>query len=127
MLEKIASVSVENGLGRGAEDRNLKRTCAEFESIFLTYLLKSRRGTIAEGGLLGNSHESQMVKSMFDENLAMGIARNGGMGLADMLYERLKDSSSDNASGKEQQTEPAPQSLGPGGQTQRKPSIINSL
>ena len=112
MLDKMASVPVENGLSRGMEDRNLRRTCAEFESIFLTYLLKSRRGTIAEGGVLGNSNESQMVKSMFDENLAMGIARNGGMGLANMLYERLRDSSPDNASGKEKQTDPPPLNLG---------------
>ena len=127
MLEKMTSLSAENGLSRGTEEKNLRRVCAEFESIFLTYLLKSRRGTIAEGGVLGNSHESQMVQSMFDENLAMGIARNGGMGLADMLYERLRDSSPDNASGKAPQTDPPPLTLGPEGQTQRKQSIIDNL
>ena len=127
MLEKMTSVSAENGLSRGAEERNLRRACAEFESIFLTYLLKSRRGTIAEGGVLGNSHESRMVQSMFDENLAMGIARNGGMGLADMLYERLRDSRPDNGLGEGQQTEPVSQSPGIEGQIQGKRTLINNL
>ena len=91
MLEELRSLSVENGWGGGKEDANLKRSCAEFEAIFLTYMLKAGRSTTGEGGLLGNSHESDMVKSMFDENLAMGIARNGGMGLATILYEKLKE------------------------------------
>ena len=103
MLEKMTAIAVENVLSRGPEDNHLKKTCAEFESIFLTYMLKSSGGSIAEGGFLGNSHESQMVKSMFDENLAIGIARNGGIGIGNMLYERLRDSGSNNEPGKEEQ------------------------
>ena len=91
MLEELRSFSVENGWGKGKEEGNLKSACAEFEAIFLAYMLKAGRGTTEEGGLLGNGHESHMVKSMFDENLAMGIARNGGMGLATILYEKLKE------------------------------------
>ena len=106
MLEQMTSIPVENGLSREPGDSRLKKTCAEFESIFLTYMLKSSGGAIAEGGFLGNSHESQMVKSMFDENLAIGIAQNGGIGIGSMLYERLRDSASKNAPGKEVQTDP---------------------
>ena len=68
----------------------LEMACSEFESIFLTYMLKSMRETLAEGGLFGNSNESKIMKSMFDESLARGIAKGGGIGLGKMIFERMK-------------------------------------
>ena len=72
-------------------NNRLKRTCVEFESIFITYMLKSMRKTVVEDGLFGKSNESKIFKSMFDEKLALGIARGGGIGLGKMLFEKLKD------------------------------------
>ena len=78
-------------LQNNASRTKLKRTCLEFESIFLTYVLKSMRNTIVENGLLGNSNESKIFNAMFDEKLAMGIAKSGGIGLGKMLFAQLKD------------------------------------
>jgi len=69
----------------------LERACAEFESIFITYMLKSMRTAVTEDGLLGNSNESKIIRSMFDENLALGMAKGKGMGLGKMLFENLND------------------------------------
>ena len=69
----------------------LERTCSEFESIFITYMLKSMRTAFTEDGLFGNSNESKIIRSMFDENLALGMAKGKGMGLGKMLFESLKD------------------------------------
>ena len=74
----------------GSQSR-LKGVCAEFEAIFTTYLLKSMRKTVVETGLLGNSNESKIYKSMFDEKLAIQISRSGGIGLGKVLFERLKN------------------------------------
>jgi Rod binding domain-containing protein len=41
---------------------------------------------------LGNNNESKIIKAMFNENLAQEISRGGGMGLGNMLFESLKDS-----------------------------------
>lgn len=54
-------------------------------------MLKSMRKTIVKDGLFGKSHESKIFTAMYDENLAIGISRNGGIGLAKMLFERLQD------------------------------------
>ncbi len=70
--------------------RRLRRACTEFESLFVAQMLKSMRRTVVEDGLLGNSHESRIVKSMYDENLALALARGGGIGLGQMLFERLR-------------------------------------
>jgi len=69
----------------------LKETCDEFESLFLTYILKSMRSTIPDGGFLGNDHGGEIIKSMFDENLSQEIANGGGIGIGDLLYEQLKE------------------------------------
>jgi len=54
-------------------------------------MLKSMRTAVSEDGLLGNNNESKIIQSMFDENLALGMAKGNGMGLGKMLFESLKD------------------------------------
>ena len=80
-----------------AADNKLKKTCADFESIFLTYMLKSMKTTSDQNGLLGNSNDSKIIKSMFDETLALGIAKSGGIGLGKMLFEAFRDQNSGSA------------------------------
>lgn len=89
MLEAIGPKT----LPAGTRAERLQQACAEFESLFIAYMLKSMRETVFEDGLLGNSNESQILQSMFDENLAQGIARGGGIGIGQVLYERLKTGS----------------------------------
>jgi peptidoglycan hydrolase FlgJ len=72
------------------KDKSLKRTCDEFESVFIQYILKSMRKTVSEVGVLGKSNESEMVTAMFDENLAISIAHAGGIGLGEVLYQQLR-------------------------------------
>ena len=92
MLKGIASdPTITAGLNKDLDVCRLEKTCAEFESIFISMMLKSMRATITEQGLLGNNNESKMIDSMFDESLAEQIAMGGGMGLGEVLYERLKD------------------------------------
>jgi flagellar protein FlgJ len=91
MLEGISANQGIRGLHKpGSEDR-LKRTCEEFESLFLTYLLKSMRNTASKEGPFGTSNEGDIVRSMLDEYLALGIARGGGIGLGTMLLELIKE------------------------------------
>ena len=90
----IKEITVNQNLTRPhnmASENRLKKACADFESIFLTYMLKSMRTTGDQNGLLGNSNDSKIISSMFDENLALGIAKSGGIGLGKMLFARLKD------------------------------------
>jgi len=90
MLKGITANQTLMGSHKEAGDNRLKKTCLEFESIFITYMLKSMRSTIVEGGLLGNSNEKKIFNLMFDEKLALGIAKSGGIGLGKMLFEQLK-------------------------------------
>ena len=73
-----------------SKNNRLKRTCAEFESIFIELLLKSMRRTVDEGGIVGGTNEDKIFKSMLDENLALGISRAGGIGLGEVLFKQFR-------------------------------------
>lgn len=91
MIKAIATTPNATITTNDLRQEKLERACSEFESIFITYMLKSMRSAVTEDGLLGNSNESKIIRSMFDENLALGMAKGQGMGLGKMLFESLKD------------------------------------
>ena len=90
MLKEISMTQPVVGANQDGASARLKSICAEFESIFMTYMLKSMRSAMFEEGIMGNSHETKIMNSMFDENLALEVANGGGIGLGDVLFERLK-------------------------------------
>jgi flagellar protein FlgJ len=94
-MKEISLVSFATGPEKDISHMKLKETCDEFESIFITYLLKSMRKTIMEPGLLGTTNESKIFKSMFDEKVALEVSKSGGIGLGEMLYEKLKNENPD--------------------------------
>lgn len=91
MIKSVVAGPEGSGLRKDGYQAKLEKTCAEFESIFITHMLKSMNTTIDNDPLLGNDNESKIIKSMFNENLAQEIARGGGMGVGNMLFESLKD------------------------------------
>ena len=93
MLDKIGAVQPDMGTNQEAGPARLKSICAEFESIFMTYMLKSMRTAMVEEGIMGNNNESKIIHAMFDENLALEVAEGGGIGLGRVLFERLSQAS----------------------------------
>ena len=91
MIKAIATTQNARIAPNDLRQAKLERACSEFESIFINYMLKSMRTAFTEDGLLGNNNESKIIRSMFDENLALGMSKGKGMGLGKMLFERLKD------------------------------------
>ena len=67
----------------------LRKACADFESLFLNYMLKSMRSSVPEGGIIGGSEEGKMFQTMFDEKLADQVASDGGLGLGEILLQQL--------------------------------------
>jgi flagellar protein FlgJ len=90
MLKGITANQSLMGSHEDTRDNRVRRACAEFESIFITYMLKSMRNTVIEGGLLAKSNEGKIIDSMFDEKLGQEIANSGGIGIGKMLFEQLK-------------------------------------
>lgn len=91
MIENIPSKPAPSELTGNMKAHKLKKACADFESLFLNYMLKSMRSSGSEGGFIDQSEESKLFQSMFDENLAKEISSSGGLGLGDILLEQLSD------------------------------------
>ncbi len=68
-----------------ADQRKLRDTANEVESLFLAQMLKTMRAasSIKGGPLTGQGQ--QMYNDMMDEELGRTLAKNGGLGLADLL------------------------------------------
>ena len=68
----------------------LKKTAQEFESLFISHLLKVMRETIEESGLTDDGGFGKSIYTeLFDQELSRSVARRGALGIADLLYKRL--------------------------------------
>jgi len=98
MMDKtIADLQqLQNHSGQMSERElaKLRKAAQDFESIFISQILKNMRKTIPESGLFGNGLAGEFYTSMFDENIANTIAGKGGLRIADTLIESLTNRNS---------------------------------
>ncbi|WP_375739197.1 flagellar assembly peptidoglycan hydrolase FlgJ [Pseudomonas boanensis] len=77
-------------------EANIRKVAQEFESLFLNEMMKSMRSAgevFAEGNYL-NSNETKTYQEMHDQQLAVTISKEGGLGLADVLTRQLSKTKS---------------------------------
>lgn len=96
-LDQINHTSVDfHGLNQLREsatkadqaDQTLRQVAAQFESIFVSLMLKSmRQAELSEG--IFDSEQSKMYRDMADQQLAMDMSASGGLGLQDMIIRQL--------------------------------------
>jgi flagellar protein FlgJ len=71
-------------------DAEIQQVSKNFESIFLQMVFKEMRNSVQKSNLLGNSQGMEFFESMYDEKLTQQLASSGGMGLGQMVYQKLK-------------------------------------
>ncbi len=82
-----ADLSVLRARARRNDPEVLREAARQFESLFVREMLKSMRQAS-----LGDPLESESTgfyRDMFDQQLALDLARSGGLGLADALVRQL--------------------------------------
>ena len=67
----------------------LEEVAAQFESIFLQQMLKSMRDATVKSDLFDSS-QMETYQSMADQQLALQLAEQGGIGLARMMVEQMQ-------------------------------------
>lgn len=67
----------------------LKAVAAEFESIFMKMMLKSMRDA-SFGNPLFDSDSAKVYRDMHDDQLALDLSKQGGIGIADMMVKQLE-------------------------------------
>lgn len=69
--------------------QELEKVTREFESIFLSYMMKQMRKTIPEDALFGNSIAKDIFYDMYNDVISRELSKAGGIGLATILYNQL--------------------------------------
>ncbi len=98
-LSRREKMNRPDGQQRGISEEKLKKACADFESIFINYMLKTMRRAIPQ-----SRHKfpgKDIYSTMIDRKVAEDLAkRRGGIGLQEMLLRQLKSGIRSQESGK---------------------------
>ena len=65
-----------------------KEVATQFEAMFIQMMLKSMRDAVPEGGLF-NSNDMKTYTEMADQQIALNLAKSGGIGLAEVITRQL--------------------------------------
>jgi len=68
----------------------LKKSCQDFEAIFVQSMFKAMRKTVPEGGLLEKDTSTQMYQDMLDQEIASKISQKQSIGLAEQMYRQME-------------------------------------
>ncbi|MES2626064.1 MAG: rod-binding protein [Pseudomonadota bacterium] len=66
----------------------LNEVAKQFESVFVTMMMKAMRDTLPKDGMLA-SNEMENYQEMFDQQLSLDLSRKGGLGLADLISRQM--------------------------------------
>jgi len=69
----------------------LKKVAEEFEAVFIGQLLKIMRETIEESGLEGGGFGKTIYTELFDQEIALSMAKRGALGIGDIIYRSMTD------------------------------------
>lgn len=68
----------------------LKKSCQDFEAIFIQSMFKAMRKAVPNSGLFSRNTGTEMFQEMIDQEIATEIARRQSFGLADQMYRQLE-------------------------------------
>ncbi len=75
--------------GQLQNKERLEKTCQDFESLFVSYMMQQMRRTIPEDGLIGQSQAEKIYTGMLDNEIAKTVSHRQGIGLAKVMYEQM--------------------------------------
>lgn len=71
------------------DDAALRKTCQEFEAVFVQSMFKAMRSTVPAGGLFQRGMAQDSFQDMMDLEVAKASAEQGRLGIAEALYRQL--------------------------------------
>ena len=93
MKSRITSLEVpQKGVDADIQEKEkkLRKTCADFESIFTYYMFKTMRQSIPDSGYFKKSPGKDAYNMLFDQKVAEEMSNKGkGAGLQQTLYNQL--------------------------------------
>lgn len=79
-----------NSLKNGSKSQHdIKKAAQDFEAIMLNMVIKAMWKTIPKSDLFEQNNATQIYEGIMHTALSEEMARNGGMGIAKVLYQQL--------------------------------------
>lgn len=91
--ETMAQAATSSAPSKMQEEAKLQDACKEFETLFLNQMFAQMRKCSGSegGGLMGGGQGEEMFQGMLDQERAKSWAQEGGVGLANILFQQMKD------------------------------------
>lgn len=93
VLPTPSTAGLEALSSQGHTDQKLRQVSKDFEAIFMRMIFQQMRQSVHRSDVMGNSRAMEFFETMRDEQLAESLASAGGLGIGDLIYERLKEAS----------------------------------
>lgn len=68
----------------------LKKSCEDFEAIFVQSLFKAMRKTVPESKLFAKGTATETFQEMLDQEVASKISKKQSVGLAEQMYRQME-------------------------------------
>ena len=88
MVDKLKNLSQASSNQRSQDE--LKKAANDFEAILVNFLVKAMWKTIPDSGLYNESNATEIYTDIMQSAFSEEIARLGGFGVAQKLYEEMK-------------------------------------
>ncbi len=75
---------------KATTEQELKKACADFESIFIYTMLQKMRRTVPKSGLFHPMTGKDVYTTIMDQKVAEDLAGRGGLGLQKVLFENIR-------------------------------------
>ena len=87
MENAVNAINESETVGTVRDTSAIRNAAQEMESFFINQMFQAMRRTIPEPeGMFERSHAEVIFQEMLDQEVAINLSRNGGIGLADKIY-----------------------------------------
>jgi flagellar protein FlgJ len=88
-LRQTQHLQSQKRIAKTQDKDQLEKTCRDFESLFVEYMMQQMRKTIPEGGIINRSQGEKIYTGMLDNEIAKTVSSRQSMGLARAMYEQM--------------------------------------
>ena len=72
-----------------APNKAINEVASQFEALFIQQMMKSMRDALPKSDLMGSDH-LDTYQAMADQQMAVNLSQQGGIGIARMLVEQMQ-------------------------------------
>ncbi len=87
--DSSAAMGAANAAVASGDLKAMRQSSVEFESVFLSAMLAPMLETLSTDGPFGGGEAEQTWRGLLSEQYASSIARSGGVGIADSVFQQL--------------------------------------